>query len=256
VSGKLPADQTFLEAFALPKPDQSAARFLGSSVVATDSVPLRSPDWTESSRPLGEMVRHCLTMSDNFYAENFLLLTAAREKAVGRENAWQTAADQASKWLQNEVKWKGALPRIDDGSGLSRQNYVSASGFAQLLLWARSRSWFKQYYDCLVTPGSGTLKGRLPGSTFHGKTGTLSGVQSLSGYVVDANGKQLIISVIVNNSSANTQKLRDVLDKFVIQCESGIIDGTNFASSSNSYAVHARTVPFTRSYSVAIHRSR
>jgi D-alanyl-D-alanine carboxypeptidase/D-alanyl-D-alanine-endopeptidase (penicillin-binding protein 4) len=96
-----------------------------------------------------------------------------------------------------------------DGSGLSRQDYVSADEISTLLVSARQQPWFSTWYDSLPIAGvsdrlvGGTLRSRMVGTpaanNLRAKTGSMRGVSALSGYVTAANGEKLVFSMLENN---------------------------------------------------------
>ncbi len=90
---------------------------------------------------------------------------------------------------------------IADGSGLSRKNQVSAKQIGQLLVWCHDQPWFEQFYNAQAVNGiDGTLKNRLNQESvrgrIHAKTGSLTGVNTLAGYLRAAD-EQLYVLVIM-----------------------------------------------------------
>jgi hypothetical protein len=100
-----------------------------------------------------------------------------------------------------------------DGSGLSRHNLVSARALTTLLLFA-DRRW-PEWREWLAAPGEGTLKNRLEGLTFWGKTGSLNSVSSLSGLSTDLEGKTLAISLVFNHFVVPAADIRRLQDEIV-----------------------------------------
>jgi PBP4 family serine-type D-alanyl-D-alanine carboxypeptidase len=93
---------------------------------------------------------------------------------------------------------------VADGSGLSRLNRLSANAIARLLQILYSNRYL---YDALPIAGvDGTLRSRMQGTAAQGnlraKTGTLTGVSALSGYVTTRDGVVLVFSMIFNGFSA------------------------------------------------------
>jgi len=96
-----------------------------------------------------------------------------------------------------------------DGSGLSRMDIVSPAEIAQLLINAKSRPWFQTWYNALPVAGNsdpavgGTLVNRMVGTAaannVHAKTGSMTGVSALSGYVTAADGENLVFSLLSND---------------------------------------------------------
>ena len=91
-----------------------------------------------------------------------------------------------------------------DGSGLSRRNLASAEMLVRILRSLYRHPHFSYFYDALAIAGQdGTLKSRIKGSkaenNVHAKTGSLSYVSSISGYIKTMDGEMLAFSMIANN---------------------------------------------------------
>ncbi len=100
----------------------------------------------------------------------------------------------------------GASPRLVDGSGLSRGDRASPRSVATLLDRLRDRSDFKSIYDSLPIAGrDGTLDNRMRRGPAHNrcraKTGTLTGVSTLSGYCKTRGGRTVVFSILMNRVS-------------------------------------------------------
>jgi D-alanyl-D-alanine carboxypeptidase len=77
----------------------------------------------------------------------------------------------------------GVVVKARDSSGLSYGNRVSPSALVRLLDLMEDRPWGTDLREALPEGGQGTLRGRLNHVPVHAKTGTLSGISALSGYV-------------------------------------------------------------------------
>jgi PBP4 family serine-type D-alanyl-D-alanine carboxypeptidase len=93
---------------------------------------------------------------------------------------------------------------ISDGSGLSRTNLVSPGNLVHLLRQMTASEYFSVFYDSLPIAGvDGTLRNRMKGTTAanncRAKTGTLTFVCSLSGYVTTKDGEKLVFSILMNH---------------------------------------------------------
>ncbi|MCA1616014.1 MAG: D-alanyl-D-alanine carboxypeptidase, partial [Acidobacteria bacterium] len=91
-----------------------------------------------------------------------------------------------------------------DGSGLARQNLITAGATVELLTYMSRHRHAGVWLDAQPVAGvDGTLRGRLRGTSAAGnlraKTGTISNVSALSGYVTTAAGERLVFSTIVNH---------------------------------------------------------
>jgi D-alanyl-D-alanine carboxypeptidase/D-alanyl-D-alanine-endopeptidase (penicillin-binding protein 4) len=129
----------------------------------------------------------------------------------------RATADEGS-WDAGEAAIADVLPTLGvtgnlslvDGSGLSRMDQIAPDQLAALLGGAASRPWFDTWYEALPIAGKadrlvgGTLRNRMRGTAaegkVHAKTGSLTGVSGLSGYVDTAGGERLVFSMVTNNS--------------------------------------------------------
>jgi serine-type D-Ala-D-Ala carboxypeptidase/endopeptidase (penicillin-binding protein 4) len=107
---------------------------------------------------------------------------------------------------------------IADGSGLSRYDLTSATTITALLTTMyRSTDHFPTFYNSLPSAGiDGTLSGRMRGTAaqgnLHAKTGTLSGVTALSGYVRTAAGELLAFSILMQSYPEGAGRYRRAQD--------------------------------------------
>ena len=107
----------------------------------------------------------------------------------------------------------------EDGSGLTAQNLITPHALVAILADARRTSWGPAYREALAAPGEedSTLEERLlelEGRLF-AKTGTISNVNSLSGYLVRDDGSEVIFSLLSNGSGLPASTVRDALDEMV-----------------------------------------
>ena len=153
--------------------------------------------------------------SVNLFAEHLPCWIALEKKGLGHHN-------EGVKIIQDF--WSGKFDltatRINDGSGLSRTNAISAQNFIDLLTYMH-KSNNQEFERTLPTAGeSGTLKNLCKGQAGQGrilaKSGTMSKVKSYAGYVKTKSGKKLAFAIIVNNhansSSALTTQMESVLN--------------------------------------------
>ena len=110
---------------------------------------------------------------------------------------------------------------LNDGSGLSRNDLISANTTIQLLAFMSKHKYFAQFRDALPIAGvDGTLRTRMRGTPAEGnvraKTGSLSSVASLSGYVTTAGGEHLVFSMMLNNYPDAAAVRRDSIDAIAV----------------------------------------
>ncbi len=225
VRGELPESRTFLENFAIPQPDRSAASILGGPLLETTTVPASPPLIAIRGSKVATLVKDCLVPSDNFIAEHLLLMAGGAEGSLGKA-PYDVAPARMTRFLVETVGLNAADLRVVDGSGMSRHNLVTARAIAALLTWAGKQPFAELWKASLASPGTGTLSSRLAASSFRGKTGSLDMVSSLSGYVTSASGKTYAVSLLMNHFLGGAATVRGIQDQFVREVEKGALDGT------------------------------
>jgi D-alanyl-D-alanine carboxypeptidase/D-alanyl-D-alanine-endopeptidase (penicillin-binding protein 4) len=160
--------------------------------------------YSSESLTLGEVIRLVNKHSSNVMART-LLLTLAAEKS-GRPATTAGGRQAIADWLA----LKGlSLPQlvIENGSGLSRNERISAVGLADVLLAAHRSQYMPEFAASLpLSATDGTLKRRFRAPGLQGrlrmKTGSLEDVSSLAGYVDAASGKTYVAVIILNHPKA------------------------------------------------------
>lgn len=180
---------------------------------------LLGTDWSPAlSQILGGMNRD----SDNQCAEQILRALGARVYSAGDE---EHGAQAVSSYLASLLPGS-PLPVIHDGSGLSPQNSMAPEFLAALLARLPHLPYWEAFVMSLPVAGvDGTLKRRLKGTPAEGKicgkTGTLTGVRALSGYVVrprspqvmGSEGAVLSFAILVNGFSCPVSAIVQAEDK-------------------------------------------
>ena len=167
------------------------------------------------SHQLKEILIPMLKESDNLYAESVFYHIAASQ---GARPAKASHARQLVKKELSKAGVTGVPYKIADGSGLSLYNYVTPELMVKLLCYAyRHTNIFMQLYPALPIAGQdGTLKKRMMNTSATGKvkakTGTVTGVSSLAGYLTSANGHVLAFCIL-NQGVLRNADGRDFQDK-------------------------------------------
>jgi D-alanyl-D-alanine carboxypeptidase/D-alanyl-D-alanine-endopeptidase (penicillin-binding protein 4) len=181
-----------------------------------------------------EIAAHTLKPSQNQYTE-LILRTLGRNPRVldstGNTGALAGDAQSASddeaaglKMVRDFLRQAGIGENdveLNDGSGLSRNDLISANTTVQLLTFMSKHKYFAQFRDALPIAGvDGTLRTRMRGTPAEGnvraKTGSLSSVASLSGYVTTAGGEHLVFSMMLNNYPDAAAVRRDSIDAIAV----------------------------------------
>ncbi len=238
IAAAKPKEPTKIEAFAQPSPDWQAAEVLGGHFSSTTELPDVKPEIESKGSPILEIAKNCLQPSDNYIAESLLMMAASSESPLPID-AFPEAAKRMRAFLTKTVKLDTNDADPYDGSGLSRHNNVTATGIVKLLTWAKRQPWASVWETALAAPGVGTLKNRLKNTSFKGKTGTLNKVSSLSGYVKCKDGRELVVSILMNHylgSSAVATKAQDDIVEFLASRDA---NGPKLAITE----LHVRIVP-------------
>lgn len=155
-----------------------------------------------SSKPITQLMANTLKYSDNLYADSLFLHTA--EKINGAPANWQQAEAVIKKFLEQQTKINLQNAVLIDGSGLSIHDLVTPEQTIGLLKYIHNRFPLAyEYITALPIAGQdGTLFKRFRKPTQKGllraKTGSLTGVMSLSGYLYTSNAHTLAFTIYIN----------------------------------------------------------
>lgn len=175
--------------------------------------------YTHYSPTLSAIVRRANLKSVNLYCE---ALIRAISKENGKSGDPQEGIEAAEQfWKQRGLAADGCF--FQDGSGLARTNAATSQFFAGLLVKiAQEERIFSSLYDSLPIAGqSGGMKYALRGTGAAGnvraKTGTLSRVRSLAGYIDARSGRRLAFCIIVNNFTGNGGVMRRKMERVLLK---------------------------------------
>ena len=160
-------------------------------------------------------------VSNNLYAETLF-------KTLGKHFYGSTTYEDSRKALEKALRNMGLNPQkglsIQDGSGLSRQNYASADFFCRFLKAMMASPAYEDFLRSLPHPGgNGSLQYNMKSypaelrNRIRVKSGSMNGVRCYSGYILPRTpeGKTIIFSILTGNSTAPTWKTRQLLDKMM-----------------------------------------
>jgi D-alanyl-D-alanine carboxypeptidase/D-alanyl-D-alanine-endopeptidase (penicillin-binding protein 4) len=159
-----------------------------------------SPVAQHRGEPLSEGLKRLNKPSDNLAAE-CLLKTLGAEK--GKTGSIAAGREAARAWFK-EVGMDPEAIRMEDGSGLSRLNFVTPRAYASMLLAMAAHPHATTFIESLPVAGvDGTLRSRMKGTLAEknakAKSGYVSNVSSLSGYVSTKSGEPLLFVMLMNN---------------------------------------------------------
>src|SRR2546423_3400285 len=186
------------------------------------------------SPPFREIAAHTLKPSQNQYTELIFRTLGRNPQILDASGNTRPLAGDARGALDDEeagLQMVRAFLRqasigendvaLNDGSGLSRNDLISANTTVQLLTFMSRHKYFAPFREALPIAGvDGTLRTRMRGTPAEGnvraKTGSLSSVCSLSGYVHNAGGGHLVFSMMLNNYPDAAAVRRDSIDAIAI----------------------------------------
>jgi D-alanyl-D-alanine carboxypeptidase/D-alanyl-D-alanine-endopeptidase (penicillin-binding protein 4) len=236
VSGSIPAGATFEDEATVQDPALYAADVFRRALrahgvtVQGDITHGTTPRGartvtTRRSVPLSEIATPYLKLSNNMIAE--ILVKEIGKKVTGH-GSWTAGLPVIAKYLKT-LGVDTSQVKQTDGSGLGHSNYTTATQISNVLKAAQRKSWFPVFYDALPIAGEpdrfvgGTLRKRMiatpAAGNVHAKTGTLTGVSALSGYVKDPSGQKLIFSIVFNGYTGGAPT--DLQDKIAIRLAAG-----------------------------------
>ena len=160
--------------------------------------------------------KNLMRLSDNLTAELFVKSIGALDSLPG---TWETGLDSVKSFLAGQVKMDTSQIRLADGSGVSRYTLTSSDQLISLLTWIYNSKHKDDFISTL--PGGGwpnsTLEKRLinEGGKVRAKTGGLSGVRNLAGYIESQKYGTVAFSILMNGYIGSSSKHRYVQNQII-----------------------------------------
>jgi serine-type D-Ala-D-Ala carboxypeptidase/endopeptidase (penicillin-binding protein 4) len=219
---------------AVTQPARSAAAALadalrrrgisvGSVVVVRDSAAAAAarsgtePIGAMASPRMADIVTAIMRPSQNWISEQVLKTLGAE---YAGEGSWRAGMDVARTYLYDVAGVDSGAVLLRDASGMSAQNLLSPAATIAMLAHARTQPWAREYRASFAQPGlaGSTLSGRLRelDGRIHAKTGTITNVNSLSGYFTAADGREILFSILSNGSGLPAATMRAAIDEVVL----------------------------------------
>ena len=184
-------------------------------IVTTETMPTKEEKIITQmySPPLQELIKEINRESNNLYAEVLLKILAKEFKIDDTIKALETSLDKLNISSDNYS--------LEDASGLSRQNLITPETLVQILFVMANTAERDIYRSSLAIAGNnGTLKQRLSNTELQnnlwGKTGSLSGVITLAGYVKISDRETIAFSILVNNFDDKNTIVRQAIDEIIL----------------------------------------
>ena len=170
------------------------------------------------SRPLRDWIFPIHNTSQNWYAE---MLLKELGRTQGGEGSWDAGIAVVRRFLIDSVGVDSTAVSQSDGSGLSAQNLVAPAAFLRILSYMRRHPRYEVFAAGLPRSGlPGSLRNRFTGTPLEGqvlaKTGSIAGVNTLSGYVTTKNGRTLMVSIQANHHTLGGRAMIAAIDSLVV----------------------------------------
>lgn len=181
----------------------------------------------EYTSSMADCVTRCNRDSYGLAAESLIKAVGAHYTGQNKNGGWENGRKAIAAYLKklgvNEDQF-----HIDDGSGLSRENRLSANAMTSVLYDVYHSNYSKLFEDSLAVGGvEGTVDKRFIEKKYNGKvfckTGYISGVRTLSGWVKTSKG-DYIFSILTNNSNWYSKVVIDDIIKAIIDEADGSAD--------------------------------
>lgn len=197
---------------------QNGIKFNGS--VQRGLSPVKALTLAEHRAPLMPLLINLNKISDNLSAE--LLLKVVAAERAGRPGTGEKGMQVVRRFLASAQVDTNAL-NLADGSGVSRYNLITPDEIVKLLIamW-NDFSVRNEFLTSLPIAGvDGTLANRMKGTAAAGilraKTGSLSGVSSLSGYTTTAEGEEIVFAMMMQHFLGSASGVRRVQDQIAAE---------------------------------------
>jgi serine-type D-Ala-D-Ala carboxypeptidase/endopeptidase (penicillin-binding protein 4) len=171
---------------------------------------------TFRSEPLSEIAVRLMKVSQNLYAET-LLMTMSDGRPATAVTGRAAVQSVLAPWGVTD----GLILR--DGSGLTRYDYVTSEALVTILTHVDRDARLRQPFEASlpIAGRDGTLANRMKGTpaegNARGKTGSLSNVRALSGFLTSADGEPLVFSIVANNFETGADVVNKATDAIVVR---------------------------------------
>lgn len=184
----------------MPRPDREASRVL----------------YTYRSRSLGDIAQPLLKESINLYGEAVMRLNAAAGVFPTNDAAIEGMRQRMDGWGIPRDAWQ-----MIDGSGLSRRNTIAPEAIVTILQRMYDATGTSPWMTALPVAGrDGTLEGRMKGTpaenNVRAKTGTMSNIRALAGYVRTRDGETLAFAIMADNFEGPGGAATEAIDRIAV----------------------------------------
>ncbi|UJL45936.1 D-alanyl-D-alanine carboxypeptidase/D-alanyl-D-alanine-endopeptidase [Virgibacillus sp. NKC19-16] len=193
--------------------EEQGIQMIGDSSVTFGPTPEDADLLVEKqSQPIEDIYTRFMKLSNNGHGE---VLVKEMGKVLEGEGSWDAGLDVLEETVA-DFGMNTDTMLLRDGSGMSHKNMIPANEFTEMLYGIQDESWYPAFEESLPVAGhperfvGGTLRYRMTEAPAKdnvlAKTGSLTGVSALSGYVTTADEEKLTFSIMFNNYLASSVK--------------------------------------------------
>jgi len=173
--------------------------------------------YTHISPHISRIIQLINTESHNMSSESVLRCIGYIHK---QQTDYKTAAESV-KEIWKSAGIETSQLQIEDGSGLSRKNLLTTEFLITYLTSISTREYFKTFHNSLAIAGrTGTLanwfKDSVAENNLRAKTGSMSGIRSIAGYITNKNGELIAFACIINGHTMSTAQIKRNIETLVI----------------------------------------
>lgn len=168
----------------------------------------------EVSRDLSDIMNKILKTSDNLAAES--LFKHAGAVWSGKQGSLANSLAMTDLYLKN-ININAEDIKIVDGSGVSKNNLMTADFMTDFLLYKALEENFEDFKNYLPTSGEGTLKNRMLyfKDNLHAKTGTLSNSSAITGYITSRRGRVYAFDIMIMDAKTTSADKKNIEEQIL-----------------------------------------
>lgn len=170
----------------------------------------------EIKHDLPSILSAILKNSNNMCAESLFKMAGA--KWSGKQGNIENSLEMVDNYLQ-KINIDSQDIKIVDGSGVSKNNIVTAEFMTNFLVYKASQDDFEEFKTFLPAPGEGTLKNRMLyfKENLNAKTGTLSDTSAIVGYLKSRKGKIYAFDIMINDAKTSSADKKNIEEQILRQ---------------------------------------
>lgn len=165
--------------------------------------------------PLSDSIKDILQNSNNMMAETVFKLAGG--KFVSNTGSYESAQKMLNEFL-TKLGITSETVKIIDGSGVSKNNLVTSDFMTTFLIKVADAKDYEVFRQSMATAGVGTLSNRMLyfGENLRAKTGTLSDVSAIAGYIKTRRGKDFVFDIMINDPKSSDYD-KKMLEEYILR---------------------------------------